>query len=211
VIGVARDVKYYMIGEEARDLAFFPVPRLFDAELTLQVKTNLPLAMIGPKLEALARELEPTLPPARAKAMRDDMAIAYLPAQIGVAMFGSFGVLALVIAMVGIYGVTSYIVAQRTRELGVRAALGAQQGDLVRVGLRDTLRLVMIGVAIGLPLSYAIARGLTALPILYETRAGDPFVLGGATLVLALVASVASLLPALRAGRTDPLISLRVR
>ena len=211
VIGIARDVKFYMIGDEGRDVVFFPVSRVYQGDLALQVQTDLPVGVIGPRLEALARELEPALPTARAKAMRDDMTIAYLPARIGAALFGSFGALALVIAMVGIYGVTSYIVAQRTRELGVRAALGAQKRDLVNVGLRDTLRLVSIGVAIGLPLSYGIARGLTALPILYQTKATDPFVLGGAVSALAIVAVLAACVPALRAGRADPLVSLRAR
>jgi predicted permease len=210
VVGVSRNVKYYMIGDNARELMFLPVTQM-PQDFALQVKSDLPFGVIGPRLEALARELEPSLPMPRAKAMRDDMAIAYLPARIGAALFGSFGVLALVIAMVGIYGVTSYIVAQRTRELGVRAALGAQSRDLVGAGLRDTLRLVGIGVAIGLPLSYAIARGLTSLPILYETSPNDPLVLGSAVAALALVAMLASYLPARRAGRVDPLISLRAR
>jgi predicted permease len=210
VVGVSRNVKYYMIGDDARELMFLPVTQM-PQDFALQVKTTLPLGVIGPRLEALARELEPSLPMPRAKSMRDDMAMAYLPARIGAALFGTFGVLALVIAMVGIFGVTSYIVAQRTRELGVRAALGAQPRDLVSVGLRDTLRLVAIGVAIGLPLSYATARGLTSLPILYETSPNDPMVLGGAVAALALVATIASYLPARRAGRVDPLISLRAR
>jgi predicted permease len=210
VIGVSRNVKYYMIGDEARELMFIPITQM-GRELALQVKSDLPVGVIGPRLEAIAHELEPTLPLAHAKAMREDMAIAYLPARIGAALFGSFGALALVIAMVGIYGVTSYIVAQRTRELGVRAALGAQSRDLVGVGLRDTLRLVGIGAAIGLPLSYLVAKGLTSLPILYETSPNDPFVLGVATATLAVVAMIASYLPARRASRADPLISLRAR
>jgi len=211
VVGVARDVKYYMAGDKARALAFLSVANRFQGDLALQVKTDVPANVIGPQLESIARALEPTLPPTRTKAMHDDMLVAYLPAGIGAIMFGSFGVLALIISMVGIYGVTSYIVAQRTRELGVRAALGAQERDLVGIGLRDTLRLVLIGVAIGLPLSYGVARALTALPLLYDTTANDPFVLGAATAVLALVASVASYIPARRAGRADPLTSLRAR
>ena len=209
VIGVSRDVKYYMIGDEARPIAFLPASLAYEPDLALQVKSTAPLGVIGPRLEALARELEPSLPPMRAKTMRDDMWIAYLPARIGAALFGSFGALALFIAMAGIYGVTSYIVAQRTRELGVRAALGAQSRDLVGVGLRDTMRLVALGVGIGLPLAYLLARGLTSLPLLYRTQASDPLVLGAATGALALVAVVASYLPARRAGRVDPIISLR--
>src|SRR4029079_14072123 len=133
-----------------------------------------PAAVIGRQLESMAARLDPTLPPAKANPMRQDMAIAFLPSRVGAAVFGTFGALALLIAMVGIYGITSYIVAQRTRELGVRAALGARRRDLGGVGLRDTLRLVGIGLLIGLPLSYGVARGLTALPILYDAHAGDP-------------------------------------
>ena len=211
VIGVARDVKYYMIGDEGRPIAFLPASLAYQPDLALQVRSSAPLSVIGPRLEALAREVEPSLPPMRAKAMRDDMWIAYLPARIGAALFGSFGALALFIAMAGIYGVTSYIVAQRTRELGVRAALGAQSRDLIGAGLRDTMRLVALGVGIGLPMSYAVVRGLTSLPLLYRTPATDPFVLGGATAALGLVAAIAAYLPARRAGRIDPIISLRAR
>ncbi|HEY7394074.1 MAG TPA: ABC transporter permease [Gemmatimonadaceae bacterium] len=211
VIGVSRAVKYFMIGDEARPIAFLPASLAYEPDLALQVKSSAPLSVIGPRLEALARELEPSLPPMRAKAMRDDMWIAYLPARIGAVLFGSFGALALFIAMAGIYGVTSYIVAQRTRELGVRAALGAQSRNLIGVGLRDTMRLVALGVGIGLPLSYGVVRGLTSLPLLYRTPATDPFVLSGATVALALVAAIAAYLPARRAGRIDPIISLRAR
>jgi putative ABC transport system permease protein len=209
IIGVARDVKYYMIGDGARDLVFLPSSLSGRSNFTLQVRTDAPTAVIARQLETLISRIEPTLPPAKAKAMRDDMAIAYMPSRVGAIVFGSFGVLAMLIAMVGIYGVTSYIVAQRTRELGVRAALGAQRRDLVGVGLRDTLRLVGIGVAVGLPLSYGVARGLTALPILYDAHAGDPVVLGMATLLLVVTAALASYLPARRAASVDPVTSMR--
>jgi putative ABC transport system permease protein len=202
-------VKYYMIGDVARDLVFLPYSLSEQADVTLQVRTSAPTAVIARRLEAIASRLEPTLPPAKAKPMRDDMAIAYLPSRIGAAVFGAFGVLALVIAMLGIYGITSYIVAQRTRELGVRAALGAQRAALVSVGLRDTMRLVAIGLMIGLPLSYGVGRALTALPILYDARAGDPVVLAGATLLLVVTAVVASYVPARRASAVDPVIAMR--
>ena len=209
VVGVARDVKYYMVGDIARDLVFLPLSSGQQSDLTLQVRTDAPAAVIGTQLESIASRLEPTLPPAKAKPMRQDMAIAFLPSRVGAAVFGSFGALALLIAMVGIYGITSYIVAQRTRELGVRAALGAQRTSLVGVGLRDTLRLVGIGLGIGVPLSYGVTKGLTMLPILYDAKAGDPMVLGGATILLVATALVASYLPARRAAAVDPVIAMR--
>ena len=209
IVGVARDVKYYMVGDVARDLVFLPLSSSGQADLTLQVRTTAPLAVIGRQLESMAARLEPTLPPAKANPMRQDMAIAFLPSRVGAAVFGTFGALALLIAMVGIYGITSYIVAQRTRELGVRAALGAQRSTLVGVGLRDTIRLVGIGVAIGVPLSYGVAKGLTMLPILYDAKAGDLVVLGGATALLVATALVASYLPARRAAGVDPVIAMR--
>jgi ABC-type antimicrobial peptide transport system permease subunit len=198
-----------MIGDVARDLLFLPFTSADQTDVTLQVRTDAPVAVIGRQLETIAARLEPTLPPAKAKAMREDIAIAYMPSRIGATVFGIFGALALVIAMLGIYGITSYIVAQRTRELGVRAALGAQRSALLGVGLRDTMRLVTIGLLIGVPLSYGLGRALTALPILYDAHAGDPIVLGGATLLLIATALVASYIPARRAAAVDPVISMR--
>ncbi len=209
VIGVARDVKYYMIGDDARDLVFFPISLSLPGDLALQVRTSAPTAAVARELEGLVHRLEPTLPPAKAKAMHDDMFVAYLPTRIGAIVFGSFGLLAMIIAMVGIYGVTAYIVAQRTREFGVRAALGARGRDLIGVGVRDTVRLVGIGVAIGLPASYGVARALTSLPILYDARAGDPLVLGAAIVALLTMATLASYFPARRAAAVDPLIAMR--
>jgi predicted permease len=209
VVGVARDVKYYMVGDVGRDLVFLPLSSSQRTAVTLQVRTDAPATVMGRQLETMASRLEPTLPPAKAKPMRQDMALAFLPSRIGAAVFGTFGALALLIAMVGIYGITSYMVAQRTREFGVRAALGAQRSTLVVVGVRDTLRLVGIGLGIGVPLSFGIAKALTILPILYDAKAGDPVVLGGATVLLVATAAVASYLPAGRAAAVDPVISMR--
>jgi predicted permease len=207
VVGVARDVKYYTIGESPRSLAYVPVSEQSEHELALQVRTTVPAAAIGPRLEAIVRDLEPTLPPPHAKPIRDDMRVAFLPARAGAIVFGSFGLLALALATVGLYGVTSYVVSQRTREMGVRAALGARQIDLLFLSVRDTLRLVGVGVVLGLAGAYGLARLVVSL--LYEARPGDPIVLGGATLVLAAAAVAASYIPARRAALVDPVISMR--
>jgi predicted permease len=207
VIGVARDVKYYTLGEAPRSLVYLPVTQSGERELTLQVRSTLPVSAIGPRLEAVVRELEPTLPPPRARLIRDDMTVAFLPARAGAMVFGAFGLLALALATVGLYGVTSYVVSQRTREMGVRAALGARQIDLLMLSVRDTFRLVGVGVVLGLAGAYGLGRLVVSL--LYDARPGDPIVLGGATLVLAAAAAAASYIPARRAARVDPVTSIR--
>jgi predicted permease len=207
VIGVARDVKYYTLGESPRSLVYLPMTERGERELALQVRSTLPASVIGPRLESVVRELEPTLPPPRARPIRDDMLVAFLPAKAGAMIFGGFGLLALALATVGLYGVTSYVVSQRTREMGVRAALGARQIDLLLLSVRDTLRLVGIGVVLGLAGAYGLARLVVSL--LYDAQPGDPVVLGGATLVLTAAAVAASYIPARRAARVDPVTSMR--
>jgi predicted permease len=207
VVGVARDVKYYTLGEAPRSLVYLPMTQSGEREFALQVRSPLPVSVIGPRLEAVVRELEPTLPPPRARPIRDDMLVAFLPARAGAMVFGAFGLLALALATVGLYGVTSYVVSQRTREMGVRAALGARQIDLLMLSVRDTFRLVGVGVVLGLAGAYGLGRLVVSL--LYDARPGDPIVLGGATLVLAAAAAAASYIPARRAARVDPVTSMR--
>jgi predicted permease len=129
------------------------------------------------------------------------------PFRLGATMFGVFGVLALLLAGVGLYAVISFGVTLRTRELGVRAALGAQVGDVVRLVLTDGLRVTALGVVVGLLLSLALGRVVEAL--LFGASPRDPFVFAIVAGTLLLVAVAASLVPAYRAARVDPLVALR--
>jgi ABC-type antimicrobial peptide transport system permease subunit len=122
-------------------------------------------------------------------------------------LMGALALLALVLAGVGIYGVMAYTVGQRTRELGIRRALGAQQTQVLSLVLAQGARLTLAGLAIGLLGAYGLAR--LAQSILYEVSATEPAVFGGVSLGLALVALAACWLPARRASRVDPAISLR--
>jgi putative ABC transport system permease protein len=122
-------------------------------------------------------------------------------------LIGAFAVLAVLLAAVGIYGVLSYLVAQRTRELGVRMALGAQPGNILRLLLGDGLRLAGIGIAIGLVAALAVMRLLGGL--LFGVAPSDVMVLFSATALIALVALAACSLPAIRAARVDPMVALR--
>ena len=120
---------------------------------------------------------------------------------------GGFGLLALTLACVGLYGLLAYGVVQRTKEIGIRMALGARAVGVVRLVLTDGTRLVLIGVAVGLPVAWAASRGIESM--LFGLRPGDPLTLAGATLVLMAAAQFASYLPARRASRVNPLVALR--
>jgi ABC-type antimicrobial peptide transport system permease subunit len=122
-------------------------------------------------------------------------------------MLAVSAVIALVMAAVGIYGVMSYAVARRTRELGLRAALGATQSGVVRLVVGDAARMALAGVGIGLVGALALGRGMQA--ILFDTSPSDPRVLGAAFILLSVVALVAGYLPARRAASVDPIVALR--
>ena len=128
-------------------------------------------------------------------------------AQIGVWLVSVFGLLALVLAAVGVYGVISYAVSQRTHEIGIRMALGARPGDALSLIVRQGIVLSLLGLSIGLALSVGVTRVLSTF--LFGVSAVDPLVFGGISLVLGVVAGAASFVPARRAVRIDPMLALR--
>jgi ABC-type antimicrobial peptide transport system permease subunit len=122
-------------------------------------------------------------------------------------MTGLFGILALVLAAVGLYGVTAYTVERRTNEIGVRMALGANRGNVVRLVLRGAFSQVLLGLLIGIPASIACSRLIATQ--LYQVQGWDPFVLGGSVIALGVCALFASIIPAQRAASIDPVNALR--
>jgi ABC-type antimicrobial peptide transport system permease subunit len=161
-------------------------------------------------LAALRREvqrLDPTLPIYDAKTLTEHMQIPLFPARMAAIVLGSFGILALALAGIGIYGVMSYVVAGRTREIGLRMALGADRRNVLRLIVRQGMTLAVVGLGIGLLLAFAAARLLTSF--LYGVSPGDPATFMGVALLLASVAFVACYVPARRATRVDPMIALR--
>ena len=122
-------------------------------------------------------------------------------------MFGTFGLLAVVLVAVGLYGVVSYVVAQRTREMGVRIALGARPADVLRLVVREGLGVTAFGAALGIILALVTGRMIEAL--LFRVSVRDPLILLGVVGVVLAVAAMASAVPAWRASRTDPIIALR--
>jgi putative ABC transport system permease protein len=127
--------------------------------------------------------------------------------RLGAIFAGSLGGLSLVLSVIGVYGVISYVTGQRTHEVGIRMAIGAQRSDVLSLVLRQGLTLVAIGLAIGLALSFAATRFLSSL--LYQISSIDPATFAGVSLLLVAVAAIACYLPARRATQVDPLIALR--
>ncbi|MFI5246484.1 MAG: FtsX-like permease family protein, partial [Gemmatimonadales bacterium] len=160
-----------------------------------------------PVLRAEIAALDPTLPLSNVRSMENHLGIALLPARLSGAVLGIFGILGLVLAAVGIYGVMAYSVAQRTREIGIRMAIGAAAGDVMRLVMRQGMALVLAGTAIGLAGAVAASRLIRG--ILYGSGANDPLTFVAVPFVLMGVAMLATWIPARRAAAMDPLLALR--
>jgi putative ABC transport system permease protein len=191
---------YYVPLDQAQRLGLSQSRMLF-------LKTRRDPAGQIPEVRRAFLSLGANLPLPQVRTFQSQMASEIQPWRLGASMFGVFGVLALLVAAIGLYSVMSYAVVQRTREFGIRSALGASSPQIVRAVMRDGLGLVVIGIAGGAAVALLLGRLLE--PLLYQTSPRDPLVLAGVigTLLVASVAAV--LLPARRATRVDPVVALR--
>jgi putative ABC transport system permease protein len=153
------------------------------------------------------QQLDSNLPISSAKPLVDRMAMPLLPARIAASVLGSFGLLALALAAIGIYGVMSYTVSRRTHEIGVRVALGARASDVLRLVIGQGMILVMIGVVIGLSVALMVTRLMKS--VLFGVSATDPLTYAGVAALLVGVALLACYIPARRATKIDPMLALR--
>jgi predicted permease len=206
VVGVARDAKYRSLGEEARAFIYVPMAQQFQAGQWLMVRTATGASAI-PQLRALLRQMDPNLPLVQVTTLADAAALGLLPAQLAAIVATSAGVIGLLLAAVGLYGVIALAVAQRTREIGVRMALGASARAVLALVARQMLRVAGVGALVGLLLGAGAAQLLRVL--LYGITPLDPVSFGGAALLLALVALAAAAQPARRAVTIDPSQALR--
>ena len=209
IVGVVRDMQDLILGETPKPYIFQPMEQSFRPEMTLLVQTGSDPSALERSMRGVITGLDPTLPVFDVRTMDDHLrnGQALLFTRIGSAFATAFGFLALVLATVGVYGVVSYSVAQRTREIGVRMALGARRGAIVGLVVRQGLRLAWIGVAVGLVMSVSTMGVVSS--VLYGVAPRDPIVLGAVIGLLTVVVAVASLVPARRAMRIDPITSLR--
>jgi predicted permease len=214
VVGVVRDVQLSSLREEP--LAQFYVPLAQNPEgrragpryLVLRAADDAgDIGEVALRVRASLRGAYDDLEALSVRPMTELVDPELRPFRLGATMFGTFGILALALAGIGLYAVISFGVARRTRELGIRAALGAQRSDVARLVLGEGVRVTTVGVLLGIALALALGRVVESL--LFDASPRDPVVLGVVATTLLLVAVAASLIPAWRAGRVDPVIALR--
>jgi putative ABC transport system permease protein len=213
IVGITRPVRHNAVVEEQRTEMFVPHAQFSlqtdyaPLAMTIVVKTaGEPLALL-PAVREQVRALNPSLPIAEVRAMEQVTAAALAQPRFLTVLLGVFGSLALLLAAIGLYGVISYMAARRTHEIGLRMALGAARGTVIRMVLGEGLLLAGLGVVCGVTASVWLTRLLAGQ--LYGVQPLDPLVFAGVPLLLIVVASVAAFVPALRAARTSPLVALR--
>jgi len=207
IVGVAKGGKYFNIAEDPRPFVWTPMIQDYSsgAILVVRAKGN-PEGLIAP-VRGQVQSLDPNLPLFDVKTFTEHMKFALFPAKVAATVLGVFGLVALMLAAIGVYGITSYAVAQRTHEIGIRLALGAQLRDVLRLVLGHGLKLTIIGAALGLFGAFLATRAITS--VLYGVSATDPLTFGLVSFLLIGVALVACYVPARRATKVEPLTALR--
>jgi predicted permease len=208
VVGVVGTTVVGQIGEDPQPVAYFPMRQQYSPFATLIVRTTgNPEALLG-AVRTQVQQIDKNLAFTNAQTVQQLLGQGLWAARMGAALLGLFGALALILASIGIYGVLAYSVAQRTSEIGLRMALGAQPRQVLALVLRQGMLLALIGAGVGIVVALPVAR--MAGGLLYGVSATDPLTYAGITLLLMGVALLACYLPARRATRIDPLVALRV-
>jgi predicted permease len=207
VVGVVENGKYRSLGEDQLAYMYYPWPQVFSSEMTLHVRTAGDPEELVPLIREEIRKLDPDLPLYDVRTMNSHLGIALMPARLGGTLLGIFGILGLILAAVGIYSVMAYWVSQRTREIGIRVALGADGNKVAALVLGQGLRVVVIGAVLGMVAALAAGRAIHSL--LYSQSGIDLVTFIGVPLVLAAVALLATYVPARRAAGVDPIEALR--
>jgi len=207
VVGVVADSVINNIGEEPVPLVYLSVTQDYPPAATLQVHTQArPQEVIG-GVRAQVQSLDRNLAITNVQTIGEIMDAGLWAPRMGAALLTLFGGLAMVLAALGVYGVLSYSVNQQTREIGIRMAMGADRGSVLRLVVGQGLRLAVVGLALGLVVALLVTRQLSSL--LFGVSAYDPITFGGVTLLLVFVALLACYIPARRATAVDPLVALR--
>jgi putative ABC transport system permease protein len=207
IIGVVGDVKHASLDSAIKAMVYWPHPELAHTSMTIVVRTSGDPTSIAAAAGREIQAIDPDQPVSDVRTMKQLLANSVARARFNTLLLGLFAALALVLASVGIYGVMAYSVAQRTKEIGIRIALGAQARDVLRMIVGQGMMLTLAGVCLGLLGAFALTRLMSSL--LYGVSTTDPLTFVGVSLLLSAVALFACYIPARRATRVDPMVALR--
>jgi predicted permease len=208
IVGVVGDTKYESLREDVPIELYLPYAQVeFATEMTAYVRANQPANVALPALRGVVQSLDANLPMYHARTLTEQADRSLVTERLVATLASGFGILATLLAAIGLYGVMAYTVTRRTREIGIRMALGAKRGDVAWLVMREVLLLLAIGLLIGVPASLALSRLIQAQ--LYGIKPADAATLVAAILGIAGVASLAGYLPGRRATRVDPMQALR--
>jgi predicted permease len=206
IIGVAHDSKYRNLGEEPRAFVYVPYSQQYISRATIMARAA-GRSRLAPRLRSLVAERHRNLPIVSAQSFDDYASVALVPQRLAAAIAGSLGVVGLLLAAMGIYGVTALMVSSRTREIGIRMALGARRANVVRMVLRQGTTLALAGVVLGLAIAAGVSRFLGSL--LLGLDPADPITFAGAAALFCIVGLAACYIPVRRATEIEPVEALR--
>jgi putative ABC transport system permease protein len=207
IVGVVGDVKLDGLEQSTRSAIYWPSKQFFSLFSTLVVRTDVASQAIVPAIKAAIWSVNPDQTIASAETMESAVSEQFAPRRFNLALLGAFAGLALLLAALGVYGVLVQSVEQRTREIGVRMALGAQRSDVLRLVISQGLKMSLLGIAAGLACAWASMHLMASL--LFGVAPRDPLTFAAAAVLLTVIALLACWVPARRATRVDPIVALR--
>jgi predicted permease len=207
VVGVAADIRYHRMNEPPESFIYLPELQADGTDANILVRSQLPPAAVIADVRAAARSLDSKVQPLETDTLDELLKQSMFASRTAASLAAVLGVLGTLLAALGIYGVLSYSVSQRIREIGIRVALGAQRSHVLRLVVGHGLRLAVLGAALGVLAALAITRGMSSL--LFGVSATDPLTLAIVLLIVTAVAALAAYIPARRAMRVDPMVALR--
>jgi predicted permease len=209
IVGVTADAKYDNLRNTAPPTLYFPYLQSNDdaGRVTFELKTAASTSSIAPEIREAVRSIDKDLPLREVRTQTQQIEETLSQERVFATLTSAFGILALILASIGIYGIMSYTVSRRTNEIGIRMALGARSTSVLSMVLRETLLLAFIGVVAGLAAAAALTR--LAASMLYNLKPNDPLTFAAAALLLVVIALGAGFTPARRAASVDPMHALR--
>jgi ABC-type antimicrobial peptide transport system permease subunit len=207
ITGIVQDGKYDSLNDDSQPAIFWPRAQRYDSTMTIVARSAAPPADVLRRIQAAVYSLDPTLPFFQADSLENHLSLPLLPARIAAIMLGGFGVLAVILAATGLYGMLAYAVSKRTREIGIRVAIGASRANVLSLVLRRAMLIVASASVLGAVLALAVGRFFT--PVLYGVSPRDPATYALSMMLMAAIGAVACLIPARRALGIEAMVALR--